>query len=478
MGAGIADGQVARPAAPRRITIARALRRDRKLLRGRAGRARRRGAGRRRAAAAPRSSGGTDADPASAVPATTPLYVGADVRPTGSRADGALAAGKALTGAGTPTRGCSARCARPARPRSTTAATSSPGSGRTRGCSRCSLSSAQALVAPLTASLSGSGPVAPLPFSAGGLDGALVMDTRDAGAARSFLAAQAKRAGAHPSSYRGVSYEVSPGGVAFGLVKSFAVIGSEAGLRAVIGVTQGEAALASASGYSKLAGSAPSGAIAHLYVSPGSAGAGRRCERRPARRDRRRAGRPTPRWSRPPARCSSTSTRSRSRSRPGAGARAGLLALRPRRPRRRSRNCRANRGSGSASGTPARASPAPRAGLSALVLAGRLRTGSRHAEPRRAREGADAAAEGARRRHARRAARLRLLDGLGRDLRRRLERARTASRGRDLLDRREPLARRRRQARRAAARGRLRGLEGHDPRNRSGRRGRGCRGCR
>ena len=219
------------------------------------------------------SSGGTEADPASAVPATTPLYVGADVRPAGSESGGALAAGKALTGANPYPRLLGA-LRTPGSPPLDYSHDVEPWLGPHAGLFALSLNSAQALVGPLAASLAGSGALAPLPFSAGGLDGAVVMDTRDAGAARSFLAAQAKRAGAHPSSYRGVSYEVSPGGVAFGLVKSFAVIGSEAGLRAVIGVTQGEAALASASGYSKLAGSAPTGAIAHLYLSPGSARGG------------------------------------------------------------------------------------------------------------------------------------------------------------------------------------------------------------
>jgi len=100
------------------------------------------------------------------------------------------------------------------------------------------------------------------------------MDTRDTGAARSFLASQAKHAGAHASSYRGVSYEVTPGGIAFGLVGRFAVIGTEAALREVIGATQGEPALSAAPGYSKLADAAPEGAIVHLYASPGAARSG------------------------------------------------------------------------------------------------------------------------------------------------------------------------------------------------------------
>jgi hypothetical protein len=214
---------------------------------------------------------GTEADPAGAVPASAPLYAGATVRPTGSQESGALAAGRALTGSPDPYQRLLGALRTPGSPPLDYKRDVAPWLGPHVGLFARSLASAGALIAPLTASLTGSGQIAPLPFSSHGLDGALVMDTRDTGAARSFLATQAKHAGAHPSSYRGVSYEVSPGGVAFGLVGRFAVVGSEAGLRAVIGATQGEPALAGAQGYSKLAGSAPGEAIAHLYVSPGAA---------------------------------------------------------------------------------------------------------------------------------------------------------------------------------------------------------------
>ncbi len=214
---------------------------------------------------------GTEADPATAVPATAPVYFGATVRPTGGQESAALAAGKALTGSQDPYQRLLGALRTPGSPPLSFEHDVAPWLGPHVGLFARSLGSAGALVTPLADSLAGTGPVAALPFSAHGLDGALVMDTRDAGAARSFLANQAKHAGAHASSYRGVSYEVSPGGVAFGLVGRFAVIGSEAGLRAVIGATQGEPALSAAQGYSKLAGSAPAEALAHLYVSPGAA---------------------------------------------------------------------------------------------------------------------------------------------------------------------------------------------------------------
>lgn len=214
---------------------------------------------------------GTEADPATAVPATAPLYVGATVRPTGGQESGALAAGRALTGSQNPYPRLLGALRTPGSPPLDFEHDVAPWLGPHVGLFARSLGSAGALLTPLANSLAGTGPVAALPFSPHGLDGALVMDTRDAGAARSFLATQAKHAGAHASSYRGVSYEVSPGGVAFGLVGRFAVIGSEAGLRAVIGATQGEQALSAAQGYSKLAGAAPQEALAHLYVSPGAA---------------------------------------------------------------------------------------------------------------------------------------------------------------------------------------------------------------
>src|SRR4051794_32395830 len=214
---------------------------------------------------------GTEADPATAVPATAPLYLGATVRPSGDEQSGALAAGRALTGSENPYQRLLGALRTPGSPQLDYEHDVAPWLGPHAGLFALSLGSASSLLAPLTAALTGSGPIAPLPFSPHGLDGALVMDARDTGAARSFLSTQAKRAGAHASSYRGVSYEVSPGGVAFGLVGRFVVIGTEAGLRAVIGATQGESALSSAPGYSKLAGSAPDGAIAHLYASPGEA---------------------------------------------------------------------------------------------------------------------------------------------------------------------------------------------------------------
>ncbi|HEX4436724.1 MAG TPA: DUF3352 domain-containing protein [Solirubrobacteraceae bacterium] len=216
---------------------------------------------------------GTEADPATAVPAAAPLYLGVTVRPSGSERSGALAAGLDLTGTANPYKRLLGLLRTTGSPPLNFERDVAPWLGPHAGLYLSSLGSAEALLAPLQKALAGSGSLEGLSFSSGGLDGALVMDTRDASAARAFLATQAKRAHAHSTSYRGVSYEVASGGLAFGLVGRLAVIGSEAGLRGVIGTTQGEAALSAAGGYGKLTAAAPSEAIGHLYVNPGVAGA-------------------------------------------------------------------------------------------------------------------------------------------------------------------------------------------------------------
>ena len=97
--------------------------------------------------------------------------------------------------------------------------------------------------------------------------GALVLDTTDVAKAKSFLEGQAHSAGAHTTSYRGVTYQVSPDGVAEGIVHKFAVIGSEAGIKSVIETAAGGPSLAQASAYSKLTSTAEHGALANAYLS-------------------------------------------------------------------------------------------------------------------------------------------------------------------------------------------------------------------
>jgi len=227
-------------------------------------------------------STGTAAEPATAVPASAPLYAGAIVRPDGSLKSAALADGQALTHQADPYVHLVAALQAPGSPAidynrdvapwlGTQAGiflTSSPASNRSELGQLLSLLEQGLLGNPSGANA--------FPFGTHGVQGAIVMDTRDATRAGSFLDSEARAAGAHPVSYRGVTYQLGPGGVAFGVVDRFAVIGSEPGLRSVIDTTLGGPPLARAAAYSSLLASAPSGALAHVYASPGASPASAR----------------------------------------------------------------------------------------------------------------------------------------------------------------------------------------------------------
>jgi hypothetical protein len=113
--------------------------------------------------------------------------------------------------------------------------------------------------------LLGQGGVLALIGSAG-VRAAEVLDTSNLAQARSFLEGQAHAVGAHTESYRGVTYFVSPNGVAEGIVHRFAVIGDEAGLKEVVDTAAGSPALAQAASYAKLASTAEHEALANAYV--------------------------------------------------------------------------------------------------------------------------------------------------------------------------------------------------------------------
>jgi hypothetical protein len=216
--------------------------------------------------------GGTNADPASAVPTSAAIYAGATVRPPSAQSKSALAAGKALTQQADPFLRLLAVLQTPGSPQLNYQHEVAPWLGAHAGLFLTSLSSSSsALLSLVEHGLLGSSSTAAFPFGSGGAQGAIVLDTTNLASARSFLDADAKRAGAHSSSYKGVAYETTSSGVAFGIVDRFAVIGSESGLHGVIDTTQGASSLASASGYTKLLAAAPSDALAHLYTSPPSA---------------------------------------------------------------------------------------------------------------------------------------------------------------------------------------------------------------
>ena len=209
---------------------------------------------------------GTSADPATVIPASAPVFAGAEVRPGGKLRDAAQSAGQQLTHRPNPYAGLLGVLRTPGSPPLDYSHDVAPWLGRHGGVFVSSTGGAEALARLL---LSGAGRVASFPFGPGHPQGAVVLDTSEPSDAKRFLETQAGKAGAHRAGYRGVSYSVTTGGVAFAIVKRFAVLGSEAAVRQVIDTAQGAPSLAQSSNYSKLRGSAPVQALAHLYVAAG-----------------------------------------------------------------------------------------------------------------------------------------------------------------------------------------------------------------
>jgi Protein of unknown function (DUF3352) len=220
---------------------------------------------------------GTSADPARAVPGSAPLYVGADVRPNGSKQAAALSAGRALTHQADPYLRLLAVLQTPGSPALNFSRDAAPWLGPRAGIFLSSLRSSGSLLTLVQQGLLGqSSGAGAFPFGTkGAAQGAIVLDTRDMHKATSFLEAAAARAGAHATSYRGVAYQLSGGDVAFGIVHRFAVIGSDSGMHGVIDTTLGGPSLATAPPYAALLAFAPSTSVAHLYSNAaGTASAG------------------------------------------------------------------------------------------------------------------------------------------------------------------------------------------------------------
>jgi hypothetical protein len=217
------------------------------------------------------ASPGSTVDPATVIPASAPLFADASVRPSGSLKSAALAAGKALTHQANPYLRLLGALQTPGAPQLSFAHDIAPWLGPSAGVYLSSLASAGTLLSNLQSGLLGGSGAVSFPFDAGGAQGAIVLDTSDASKAQSFLDAQASHAGAHATSYRGIAYKLSSGGVAFGLVHRLAVIGSESGIHGVIDTALGGASLQSSSAYSKLLAKAPTDTLAHLYSNPAGA---------------------------------------------------------------------------------------------------------------------------------------------------------------------------------------------------------------
>jgi hypothetical protein len=225
------------------------------------------------------SSPGSSADPAGVVPASAPLYAGAVVRPSGSLKSSATAVSSTLTHQPDSYARLASVLQAPGTPALTYSHDLAPWLGPNAGIFLSSLSTSSAastqLQQLLGEVLQGGSSTAPSawPF-ASGVQGAIVLDSSDASKAASFISTEAGHAGAHAASYRGVSYQATSGGEAFGIVDRLAVLGTVTGLHAVIDTSLGGPSLIHAADYSKLLASAPAGTLAHVYSNPSTSGAG------------------------------------------------------------------------------------------------------------------------------------------------------------------------------------------------------------
>ncbi len=217
------------------------------------------------------ASTGTSADPAGVVPAYAPVYAGAVVRPEGRLKDQALAAGHALTGQKNPYTRLLGVLQTPGSTKLDFGRDLAPWLGENAGLFFTALgSSAEALTSTLLQGLTGAGAGVTWPFASGERQGAIVLDTRDLAAAQKFVSTQAAHAGAHATSYKGVSYQASAGGDAFAVIDKLVVLGTDTGVRAVIDTTRSGASLKGDGSYAQLQTVAPAGALGHLYSNPGA----------------------------------------------------------------------------------------------------------------------------------------------------------------------------------------------------------------
>lgn len=218
-------------------------------------------------------SSGSSADPAGVVPAYAPVYVGAVVRPNGGLKQEALAAGHTLTGQKNPYSRLLSVLQTPGSPTLDFGRDVAPWLGERAGLFFTALGSSEGLTGllqqGLTGSGGGSGTQWPFATSAG-TQGAIVLDTSDLAKAEQFVSTQAAHAGAHATSYRGVSYQASGTGDAFATIDKLVVLGSEAGVRAVIDTVQSGSSLQGNGTYSQLQSVAPAGALGHVFANPGA----------------------------------------------------------------------------------------------------------------------------------------------------------------------------------------------------------------
>jgi hypothetical protein len=198
------------------------------------------------------SSVRTDADPATLVPSSAPLYVSVALKPEGGTGGDAMGAARKLTHLSDPFASLAQSLLSVQGSHPQWARDLKPWVGKWAGVffdSADALRAGRAASAnPVQAALEALSAGA---FASGAAQGAIVLDTSDPARAQSFLNTQAEALHARAASFRGVSYRVSPSGLAEGVVKRFAILGSRAGFQAVVQTAQGSPALSSAAGYEK-----------------------------------------------------------------------------------------------------------------------------------------------------------------------------------------------------------------------------------
>lgn len=216
-------------------------------------------------------SSGSSGDPAGIVPASAPLYANLAIKPSGGASGDASTAAKKLTHLAEPYGSLAQALLSGEGQHPAFKHDIEPWVGASAGVFVTSLSTsklpqgASSIQTLLEGGLSGvASSLGAGTFGAGGAQGAIVLETSDVDKARSFLDQRAHEQQAHTASYRGVTYQASSTGAAEGIVKDFAVIGSESGVKSVIDTSLGGSAITSASGYAK----PPADAIASVYVQP------------------------------------------------------------------------------------------------------------------------------------------------------------------------------------------------------------------
>ncbi|MGH2832616.1 MAG: DUF3352 domain-containing protein, partial [Solirubrobacteraceae bacterium] len=208
-------------------------------------------------------------DPASGVPASAPLYIGAVIQPSGSLKSNAVTVAHQLTHMEHPYEALLSAIQSEG-PTHITWSQLKPWVGQRAGLFIQSLKASGSALSLLEKGISG-GTLSPSAAKAaaesGQSQGALLLDVSDAGKAQAFLKAQAG-AGAHSASFDGVTYLMGTGSEAYGLVGKFAVIGTSAALHGVIETVHGGASLLATSSYRQLSASASGQSLASAYLNP------------------------------------------------------------------------------------------------------------------------------------------------------------------------------------------------------------------